>query len=586
MAQERYFDNTALPYDTSYDGKAYGSSHIALNENGDTGQSIPFNIFDGGMHGYFDVATRTHIKASSVGTSISHTTSVSNFFALDVAITDNDIDLLNAEPELIAKLMADDLTTGLSFLKENVKYWYPCNDFRNGEYIADNMQIFDDATTSRPIYNDGGVPMTPITDGYNIASTTASDNNYRPAWQCNGSFNGTYAVEIKTKVNSGTYKLSYIYTGDVNLYVNITSSEDFIYRHIATKNTSYYRPATAGQSEPIYNVDQTMTVTPFSGVEIIGYTDNCRNIYKNTNYGLSSLLLKLNEYGTFEGMADANTAEYKNSNGAEIHTRFKPNLQEMTLTNVVSGNLEDLDVNGVGLGTFSQREEYRRLKTDGTYLINNVLQLTSPPELVSQFVLNSSGRLLSYSYINGDTQATLEDDTATADGYLIIDMVTAIGKEYVVSVLPDVVSTPLQSYYKNRVVIDTVQIPLSNQGTTLKQELTFIATEAITPLYLYAADVTITYSEISLKEKAVNISPPLPDPSTYIVLGDVAVIGNPDTVDRTECQFMVHTDVTTTEEDLADYDEYMACVLNGEVGMVDDSGAYLQDDNANFLVEG
>ena len=207
------------------------------------------------------------------------------------------------------------------------------------------------------------------------------------------------------------------------------------------------------------------------------------------------------------------------------------------------------------------------------YKINDVLQLTSPPELVSNFTLNSSGRLISYEYVNGSNYAILEDDTATADGYLIIDMVTEIGKEYVVSVLPDIVSTPLQSYYKNRVVIDAVQIPLSNQGTILKQELTFVATEVITPLYVYAADVTITYSNISLKEVAQLITPPAPDPAVKMVLSDTAVIGYPDVVDRTQCTFKVLTQLTTEEEDTAEYDAWLACspiLLDGGVVLTDD----------------
>jgi len=121
-------------------------------------------------------------------------------------------------------------------------------------------------------------------------------------------------------------------------------------------------------------------------------------------------------------------------------------------------------------------------------------------ELVSSFTLQDSGRLTSYDYNNGDNHATLVDDLATADGYLIIDTVTEIGKTYLISVKPSVVSIPTQSYYKNRVVITAEQIPLSNQGTVKIQDLTFVAKETVTPLYLYTNDLEITYSNISMKE--------------------------------------------------------------------------------------
>ncbi len=106
-------------------------------------------------------------------------------------------------------------------------------------------------------------------------------------------------------------------------------------------------------------------------------TANCKSYFKNRNTGFQNLLVIQDSLGRATDVVDHNTADF--SGGANINTNFKPNLHDMTIKEVVSGNLEDLDANGVGLGTFSEREEYRVWKTDGTYKIDNVLMAYYPP---------------------------------------------------------------------------------------------------------------------------------------------------------------------------------------------------------------
>ncbi len=77
-----------------------------------------------------------------------------------------------------------------------------------------------------------------------------------------------------------------------------------------------------------------------------------------------------------------------------------------------------------------------------------------------------------------------------------------------------------------------------------------------------------------------------PDPTKAMVLDDIACIGYPDVVDRTGCQFKVYTDITTEEEDTADFEEYMNCMLGGATALVDEDGNYLIDEDGNFIVEG
>ncbi len=79
--------------------------------------------------------------------------------------------------------------------------------------------------------------------------------------------------------------------------------------------------------------------------------------------------------------------------------------------------------------------------------------------------------------------------------------------------------------------------------------------------------------EYKVNDVEVPFTGVLPDPDTYIVLDDTASIGYPDVVDRTQCTFKVITQLTTTEEDTAEYDAWLACspiLLDGGVVLTDD----------------
>jgi len=225
--------------------------------------------------------------------------------------------------------------------------------------------------------------------------------------------------------------------------------------------------------EGVYDVYNILDST---SVAIVNPTTACITTYKNQDIGASNLHFKQDANGMLTGkMTGGEIAG--SDDGRSILLPLDAPLDYAVTKDIkhIEGDSMELTI------TFSD---------DSTAVV---------PDLVALFTLDTAGRLLSYSYNDGENHATLEDDPASAAGYLIINMVTEIDKDYIVSVQPDVVNTPSQSYYRNRILISGEQTPLSNQGTDLKQELTFKATEAITPLYLYAENVLITYSDISLR---------------------------------------------------------------------------------------
>jgi hypothetical protein len=136
-------------------------------------------------------------------------------------------------------------------------------------------------------------------------------------------------------------------------------------------NIVNYIPGVDAQSdEMIYDLAAD------TSYEIQNYTEAAR--LTNQPFGVQTLSLESDSSGRPTGVVPDNTADFLNSSDAYVDTGFRPNLGVMTLIESVEGLLEDLDVDGISLGTTSQRLEMRVLKTDGVYKINDVLQGYSP----------------------------------------------------------------------------------------------------------------------------------------------------------------------------------------------------------------
>ena len=133
-----------------------------------------------------------------------------------------------------------------------------------------------------------------------------------------------------------------------------------------------------------YDIDFTnVTVKELIGYsEIENYTAQTRTLYQNTNdIGFNNLLAEQDASGRAIAIREDYTANLKNPQGKSVGIGLKLNFTNYSVKEVVSGLLEDLNASGVGLGTFSQREEFRVLTKEGaTYklYINGVLQPYTP----------------------------------------------------------------------------------------------------------------------------------------------------------------------------------------------------------------
>ena len=111
-------------------------------------------------------------------------------------------------------------------------------------------------------------------------------------------------------------------------------------------------------------------------VIIDGYTDNCRNYLKNTQYGASNLIVNQNETtGVPESLVTDGQIAVDES-GKKVSTGWNIEGDTYTIEQIISGELEDL-VAGVGQGTFTQREEHRVLTHDTEAEIS-ILNSTDP----------------------------------------------------------------------------------------------------------------------------------------------------------------------------------------------------------------
>ncbi|RKZ25987.1 hypothetical protein DRQ29_05495 [bacterium] len=430
-------------------------------------------------------------------------------------------------------------------------------------------------------------------------------------------------------------------------------------------------------------------VEEIQGARIENFTDACRTTYLNRNTGFQNLVVEQDVTGRATDVVDHNTADFKNTDGANINTNFKPNLHDMTIKEVVIGELQDFGsdmvdelvdetvwvptgdntaVNdgdsvilthvdhtgglyiysihftsgtfevgkiymltfvssGVGtvlaqsaiptdgtkdlvegvntykyehtgdntylrfqmalgtslrinqtmqlkeLTTKTQRTEYRVWKTNGDYLIDNVLQ----SGLGSELVTNGDFEDAANGWISMK-EASGVGLTLDGEGYQTI--VTEIGKTYKFSCDCDRKGVSPSISVKDKLPTGGSMLVIHPSGTdwnTYTGEFTALSLESV--IHFGNGSNTALFDNVSIKIIALGTTPSSPDPSAYMVINNTAIIGYPDTRDAIQCQLKVYTDRTTAAEDLADYEEYMAC-RDAAITWKDESGnTYVDESN-------
>jgi len=122
--------------------------------------------------------------------------------------------------------------------------------------------------------------------------------------------------------------------------------------------------------------------------------------------------------------------------------------------------------------------------------------VVSGNELVDSGTVIASGRLLSYIYVNGDSNATLEDESGSADGYLSISLAVSPNVKYSIAIKPDIDAPPSASAYScfAQNIDNTNRQTFPRMGDTTSKTITITPNSNAINLTLYANDVTVNYS--------------------------------------------------------------------------------------------
>jgi len=407
----------------SFDVECFGGNHVALNEDGDSGQSVELSSSAGGFIVQYNPNTRVFIKVATSGTTHTQTTSFSNSASLDSEPDQDDLDSLTQYPEDLARMWFEETTIGTySFSKANMIHWYPCNDYGNNLGLIDvitsipcnvtghtafyplaentkDLTTNYDATGTDIVHSDGyaifngttskarlvssmitispsisfwtkGYPSNPASRSYLIDTNGAtnyyglsiafSTDNKLEIFQGSGEGTGSEhrknytspAIDVTAKNN-----ISIIYRGFDDFDVYINNNIKVVMTYISGTGTSisfalgefkYGGNLLAGNG--FYSAGQLSTMRVYNNRELTtndvseiynasisdiimidGYTDNCREFFKNTDHGMSNLLLTQDATGRPTGLTDPNSIDFKNSSGAEGRTGLKPNLPAMTI---------------------------------------------------------------------------------------------------------------------------------------------------------------------------------------------------------------------------------------------------------------
>ena len=174
----------------------------------------------------------------------------------------------------------------------------------------------------------------------------------------------------------------------------------------ALANITHYAPCNEG----IVVGNLVNDVITASTYTIDGYTNECRTLYNNVNYGINNLLYLQDVDGKITARMPVGEIAV---DGSGKHINFGIIVgEEATIQYVCTGLLEDLDVNGIGLGTYTQRTEKRIIEYGGgnttKYSIGGVVQPYIPalPEL-NQLILDNTaliGHPDEITSINSDTE--------------------------------------------------------------------------------------------------------------------------------------------------------------------------------------
>ena len=311
-----------------------------------------------------------------------------NAFTTNIPILDGDRDLMLQSPDLLTKVALGDNTLGLSFNSSDIVKYYPCSDYNNEALVADIKDPSVELCTNGTF--DEGVDGITADGSINIVWYEAAKQLI--LWVLSSSLYNQEAkyymtgLEIgKEYTASGTIAYApvinstniYVVNGAETHNVQIKKLGTGSCTFVATDTTAYFL-LTVGYHDWGTQFDNlSLRITP---TVIKEYSTNCRDYLKNKNTGLQNIMFNRDEFGVPISPTDVGVIQV-NELGGYVDMGLVV-TSEASIQYTCTGLLEDLDEDGIGLGTYTQRTEKRILEYGGgnptQYSIDDVVQTYTP----------------------------------------------------------------------------------------------------------------------------------------------------------------------------------------------------------------
>ena len=247
---------------------------------------------------------------------------------------------------------------------------------------------------------------------------------------------------------------------------------------------------------------------------ILNFTTNCRTNFLNTNYGASNLLVKQDASGRTIGVADTGTTSHTNT--GHIDTQFLPNLDSYTITDTVTGELQDFGTNIIPDSNFEGNDFWRITDNwvigngvatndglgEGWLYLTNILTLHTDYLVTFDIVEYTSGAVRFWS--NSNSFGELRSGVGTYS-----------------EIIPSTSTTTNRPYLIGTSCIGAVtNVYMEELTTTTQRTETRVLTHDSVEGNNYYIDTVLQ-----------DITTPLPDPTTVLLLESTTAIGYPDTLD-------------------------------------------------------
>ena len=126
--------------------------------------------------------------------------------------------------------------------------------------------------------------------------------------------------------------------------------------------------------------------------------------------------------------------------------------------------------------------------------------ITDKPNLAKNGTFYSTNRLNSHTYVDGKTSFTLDDDSSSVEGYIIIRVPVGVGIPIKISMTADIAAPKSNNAYHNRVNTGTgILKAFINESLAGNQYVYVTPTQDFIDLIIYANDVVLTYSDLKIE---------------------------------------------------------------------------------------